>query len=218
MTRAKVCGLTREADIEVAVDAGADAVGVVSEVPVDTPREVSRERAGDLLEAVPPLVTGVLVTMPETVEEAIDLVADVDPDALQVHGGLEPADLEFLTNQVDVDVIFAVDADDVETLEAYDGVADALLVDSVDAEGGGGTGETHDWERTREATADRTSPVLLAGGLEPGNVLEAIRTVDPFAVDVASGVEAEGGLKDHDAVRTFIERATTATRRLEGKP
>ncbi|MHC3438271.1 phosphoribosylanthranilate isomerase [Natrialbaceae archaeon A-gly3] len=218
MTRGKVCGLTREADLAAAVEAGADAVGVVSEVPVETPREVSRERAADLLEAVPPLVTGVLVTMPETVEEAIDLVADVDPDALQVHGGLEPADLEFLTNQVDADVIFAVDADDVGALEAYDGVADALLVDSVDEDGGGGTGETHDWERTREETADLDAPVILAGGLEPENVAEAIRTVEPFAVDVASGVEAEGGLKDHDAVRTFIERARTAIRRVEGKP
>lgn len=218
MTRAKVCGLTREEDLETAVEAGADAVGVVSEVPVDTSRAVSPERAAELLEGVPPFVAGVLVTMPETVENAVEIVEDVDPDALQVHGGLEPADLDSLTERIDADVIFAVDAEDVDTLEAYEGVADALLVDSVDAEGGGGTGETHDWERTREATEDLEPPVILAGGLEPGNVLEAIRTVDPFAVDVASGVEAEGGLKDHDAVRTFIERATTATRRLEGKP
>ena len=218
MTRAKVCGLTRKDDLEVAVEAGADAVGVISEVPVETPREVSRERAAELLEAVPPLVTGVLVTMPESVEEAIDLVADVDPDAVQIHGGLEPADLEFLTNQVDADVIFAVDAEDVDALEGYDGVADALLVDSVDEDGGGGTGETHDWERTRAATEDLEAPVILAGGLEPGNVVGAIRTVEPFAVDVASGVEAEGGIKDHEAVRTFVERAATATRRLEGRP
>ena len=218
MTRAKVCGLTREDDLEAAIDGGADAVGVISEVPVDTPREVTRERAAELLEAAPPFVTAVLVTMPETVEEAVEIVEDVSPDTLQVHGGLEPTDLEFLCNQVDADVVFAVSADDVDDLEAYDGVADALLVDSVDEDGGGGTGETHDWERTRAATEDLGTPVILAGGLEPGNVTEAIRTVEPFAVDVASGVEAEGGVKDQEAVRTFLERAATATRRVEGRP
>jgi len=207
MTRAKVCGITREADLRAAVDAGADAVGVICDVPVDTPREVSPERAADLVAAVPPFVTSVLVTMPDSAAAAADLVDRVGPDAVQAHGDLPPAAIADLRDAVDAAVIKSVDAAEPERAAAYDGVADALLVDSVDESGGGGTGETHDWERTREATRDLESPLVLAGGLTPANVADAVRAVDPFAVDVASGVERAPGEKDHDAVRAFVERA-----------
>ncbi|WP_135820995.1 phosphoribosylanthranilate isomerase [Halostella litorea] len=211
MTRAKVCGITREADLRAAVEAGADAVGVVCDVPVDTPREVSPERAADLVAAVPPFVTSVLVTMPDSAAAAADLAGRVGPDAVQAHGDLAPDAVADLADAVDAAVIKSVDAAKPERAADYDGVADALLVDSVDDAGGGGTGETHDWERTRAATRDLDAPLVLAGGLTPDNVADAARTVEPFAVDVASGVEAEPGRKDHDAVRAFVARATGAT-------
>ncbi|MFC6730874.1 phosphoribosylanthranilate isomerase, partial [Natronoarchaeum mannanilyticum] len=191
-----------------------DAVGVIADVPVETPREVSAERARALLDAVPPLVTGVLVTMPETPADAIELVETVDPDAVQLHGDLSPRDAATVADAVSIPVIKAVDADEPERCAAYDDTVDALLVDSVDAAGGGGTGDTHDWERTREAIADVESPVLLAGGLTPENVAEAVATVEPFGVDVASGVERANlpdgadGRKDPDAVRRFVANAT----------
>ena len=218
MARVKICGLTRDADLRAAIDAGADAVGVITEVPVDSPREVDPAKAADLLADVPPFVTATLVTMPESAERAVDLVRMAGPDAIQLHGEWTPDEIGFIRAETERKVLLAVDADDPVRAEEFDGVADALVVDSTDGAGAGGTGETHDWERTQAATADLESPVILAGGLEPENVAEAIRTVEPFAVDVASGVEAEGGIKDHDAVRTFVERAATATRRLEGKP
>jgi phosphoribosylanthranilate isomerase len=209
MTRAKICGLTREADIDAVVDAGADAVGITAAVTVDTPREVSVERAPDLVAAVPPFVTSVLVTMPETVERAVELVEAVDPDAVQLHGALDPDGIAAVAEEAPTQVLAAVDAE-ADDIADYAGAADAVLVDSVDEQGGGGTGETHDWERTRETVADLDVPVVLAGGLTPANVTEAVETVRPFAVDVASGVEAEGGVKDHEAVRQFVERATSA--------
>lgn len=218
MSRAKICGLTTESDLETAVDAGADAVGIVCDVTVETPREVSLERARTLAAATPPFVTSVLVTMATAPTRTNELVAEIEPDAVQLHGDVSRDDLSTLRDDLEADLLLAVAADDVAAAENYDDLVDGFVVDSVDDEGGGGTGETHDWERTQAATADLESPVILAGGLEPGNVVGAIRTVDPFAVDVASGVEAEGGIKDHDAVRTFVERAATATRRLEGKP
>ncbi|MCU4971645.1 phosphoribosylanthranilate isomerase [Halobacteria archaeon AArc-m2/3/4] len=213
-TRVKVCGLTREEDLETAVAAGADAVGVISDVSVDTPREVSVDRAADLVAATPPFVTSVLVTMPSNPDQAIELLERVRPDAVQIHGTLSPAELEVVHAKTDASrsVLAVVDADDLETAVAYDDVADALVVDSIDADGGGGTGETHDWERTRAATDDLESPVVLAGGLTPENVADAVRTVDPFAVDVASGVEERGGIKDPDAVRSFVERAADIPR------
>ncbi|WP_256393363.1 phosphoribosylanthranilate isomerase [Natronoarchaeum rubrum] len=213
-TRVKICGSIHETDVAAAVDAGADAVGVIADVPVDTPREVDADRARDLLDAVPPLVTGVLVTMPETPEAALELAETIEPDAVQLHGDLSPDEAAAVVDGVSVPVIKAVDADEPERCAAYDGVVDALLVDSVDAEGGGGTGEPHDWERTRAAIADVESPVLLAGGLTPENVAEAVEIVDPFGVDVASGTERANlpddadGRKDPDAVRRFVANAT----------
>jgi phosphoribosylanthranilate isomerase len=148
-----------------------------------------------------------LVTMPGDATTARERVERVRPDAVQVHG-VDPEGVAALSD-APAGVVAAVDAEsDASTLAAYGRAADAVLVDSADAEGGGGTGETHDWERTRERVADLDVPVILAGGLAPDNVAEAVATVDPFAVDVASGVESSGGVKDHDAVRAFVRAAT----------
>ncbi|MBO4249229.1 phosphoribosylanthranilate isomerase [Halomicrobium sp. IBSBa] len=209
MTRVKVCGITRREDREAVVAAGADAIGVINGVSVDTPREVDDETAATLVAGVPPLVTSVLVTMPEAVQSVARRVETVQPDVVQVHDGLTPTQLGALGRRVDAQLVAVVDADHAE-IEAYADAADALLVDSVDAEGGGGTGETHDWDRTREIVDTLDAPVVLAGGLTPENVAEAVGTVRPFGVDVASGVEAEGGVKDHDAVRAFVQQAKRA--------
>jgi phosphoribosylanthranilate isomerase len=212
-TRVKICGHTREEDVDASVAAGADAIGVISEVPVDTHREVSPERAKALLDRVPPFVAGVLVTMPETVEEAFDLVERVRPDVLQIHGSFAPGDIEEVAERVSV--LKSVDAADPESARAFDAVADALLVDSVDPSGAGGTGETHDWSATGSLVERLDSPVLLAGGLTPGNVNEAVATASPFGVDVAGGVEAEDGTKDSDAVARFV--ANAARRRVSAE-
>lgn len=209
-TRVKVCGITNEDDLETAVDAGADAVGTICDVPVDTPREVDRSRAQELVAATPPFVTAVLVTMPTNAHETIDLAETVDPDALQLHGTVDPDALETIRSSVDVSLLLAIDADDLETADQYDALVDGFVVDTTDDQGAGGTGETHDWELTREASETLESPVILAGGLRPANVADAIETVDPFAVDVASGVEREGGVKDPDAVTAFVDRASAA--------
>ncbi|QIO23731.1 phosphoribosylanthranilate isomerase [Haloarcula sp. JP-L23] len=209
MTRVKVCGVTTPEDRDAVVAAGADAVGIIYGVPVDTPREVDEDTAADLVEGVPPLVTSVLVTMPRTVQEAVVRVDAVDPDAVQVHDGLSPTELGALSRRVTQKIIAVVDAD-ADDLADYAAHADALLVDSVDDEGAGGTGETHDWDRTRELVETVDVPVILAGGLTPENVAEAVETVRPFAVDTASGVESSGGVKDHDAVERFVAAVAAA--------
>ncbi|ELY53935.1 phosphoribosylanthranilate isomerase [Natronococcus amylolyticus DSM 10524] len=209
MTRVKACGTTCEDDLEAAVEAGADAVGLIAEVPVDTHREISPKRARSLAAAAPPFVTTVLVTMPETPAEAIGLVERVRPDAVQLHGTLEPDGVASVREAVDATVLVVLEAGetDAATAEAYDAVADGLLVDTPAVDGGGGTGETHNWEVTRELAAGLDSPLVLAGGLTPENVADAVRAVEPFAVDVASGIENAEGRTDPGAVRTFVERA-----------
>ena len=210
MTRVKICGVTDGADRDSVVAAGADAVGIIHGVPVDTPREVDEETAETLAGGVPPFVTSVLVTMPTTVQEAVRRTDRIEPDAVQVHDGLSPAELGALDSRITQDIVAVVEGD-APAIEDYASHADALLVDSVDADGGGGTGETHDWERTRDLVDSLDVPVVLAGGLTPENVAEAVETVEPFAVDVASGVESAGGKKDHDAVERFVRNATRAS-------
>ncbi|MEF8851257.1 MAG: phosphoribosylanthranilate isomerase [Haloarculaceae archaeon] len=212
-TRVKVCGITNAADRDVAVAAGADAVGLIAGVTVDTPREVDLDEARHLARGVPPLVSAVLVTMPGDAATARERVERVRPDAVQVHG-LDADEVAHLAESLGAggyraSVVATVDAgSESTTLRAYADAADALLVDSVDEDGGGGTGRTYDWARTRDRVAELDTPVVLAGGLTPDNVAEAVATVDPFAVDVATGVEREGGVKDHDAVRAFVRAAT----------
>jgi phosphoribosylanthranilate isomerase len=205
MTRIKVCGVTREADLRVVAEAGADAVGLVSGVSVETPREIDADRAAELAAAAPPFLTTVLVTMPETASEAVTLAERVGADAVQLHG-VAPETAAAVAERVG-SVLVGTGA---ERAPAFDGVVDGLLIDSVDESGAGGTGETHDWARTRELVASLETPVLLAGGLTPENVGEAVETVGPYGVDVASGTEASGGVKDYAKVRAFVRNARRA--------
>lgn len=203
-TRVKVCGMTQTVDITAATNAGVDAVGVISKVPVDSRREVSRERARTLVRSVPPFVTSVLVTMPTAAEDALDLLEHVDPDVVQLHGVQSAGLIE--TMEWDRPVVAALDVDDEDAIRDLDGTADAILVDSTDETGAGGTGETHDWDRAREYVTSLATPVILAGGLTPENVGSAVERVRPFAVDVASGVEDANG-KDHAAIDRFVSAA-----------
>ena len=204
MTRVKVCGITSRSDLDLVVGAGVDAIGFIVNVDVETPREIDPDLAVELARATPPFVTTVLVTMPDTPEATVELATRIQPDVVQIHGASTPGDLAYLSANVDGDVIKAVSPDEART---YETVADALLVDSLDETGAGGTGKTHDWDRTRELVEELSAPVVLAGGLTPKNVAEAVETVRPFAVDVASGVETRAGRKDPDAVTSFVQRA-----------
>jgi phosphoribosylanthranilate isomerase len=207
MARVKICGLTNQADLQAAVEAGTDAIGVISSVDVATSREVDRGTAAELIAAVPPFVTATLVSMPDDAEHAVELVKAIRPDALQLHGNFDADDLGYIRAETGVKVIAAVDHEATDRASALDGVADALLVDSTTDEGAGGTGETHDWEATGDLVETLTTPVILAGGLTPDNVGEAVRVAAPFGVDVASGVERSEGSKDHTAVATFVRNA-----------
>lgn len=208
MTRVKICGLTNRSDLDAAVAAGVDAVGAIVDVPVDTPREIESTHARKLFGSVPPFVTTVLVSMPASVAAARELVRTVDPDAIQVHGTLDPSEVGELRDSIDIEVIVATDATSPAEARRYTDVADAILLDSTDETGAGGTGRTHDWNRSRAIARDLSVPVVLAGGLTPATVGEAVDVVEPYAVDVASGVEAQGGEKDHDAVTAFVAAAT----------
>jgi phosphoribosylanthranilate isomerase len=194
----KICGLTTEADAVQAAAAGATALGVV--FAPSSPRCVSADRARDIVEAVPASVPVVGVFVNAPLEEIVAVVAHTGIRIVQLHGD-EPqqyaAALKMpLLRAAGVEV--ALDAWPTAT----------LLLDAVSGAERGGTGRRVDWPRAAEIARRRKT--VLAGGLTPDNVAEAIAIVRPFGVDVSSGVEASPGRKDRDKVSRFLENARTA--------
>lgn len=224
-TRVKICGLRSPEDIEFAERAGADAVGFITEVPVESPRKLDAGTAASLVEKVPKCLDSVMVIMPENANQALDLIEKVRPDIVQVHSGLPLAEMEIVRENTDIPIIKALSVpaglgasklrnlaerllEEVRELEES-GCADSVLLDSGLAGKSGGTGCVHDWALSRQVADECCLPLILAGGLKPENVGEAIRTVLPYAVDTASGVETEGK-KDPVKIRKFIEEVRCA--------
>jgi phosphoribosylanthranilate isomerase len=208
--RVKICGITREEDLAVAVAAGADAVGFLVGVP-SSPRNLTLERAERLLKQVPVFVDRVVVTVPDSIDSLVKIHNRLRPTAIQIHGE-KPFGASVIRNKIgDVRLIKTVYAKTgnvtaavIEDSKAFD----AILLDSFTKGQYGGTGKVHDWELSRQIKQTiEPTPLILAGGLTPGNVREAILTVQPYAVDVASGVELRPAVKDPKKVLAFIENA-----------
>ncbi len=202
--RVKICGVTRLEDALLAVRLGADALGF--NFWPRSKRFIAPAAAREIVRRLPPLVTTVGVFVDPTQNEVVRAVATSGVQVAQLHGDEPPS----LCAALPLPVLKAIrvrDAASLEALAAYDGAA-GLLLDSA-SPGYGGSGATFDWTLAAAAAAAR--PVILAGGLGPDNVAEAVRAVRPWAVDVASGVEAAPGLKDAERMRRFIEAAKEAT-------
>jgi phosphoribosylanthranilate isomerase len=205
MTRVKICGITSVEDAAAAVDAGADALGLVF-VP-GTPRVIGREMAERIAAGIPPLVTTVGIFVDQPMEEILSIIARCRLQAVQLHGNESAA----LSREIPVKVIKAIrvrDAADLREIATYP--AHAFLLDAFVEGKPGGTGTTIPWDLARQATG--RLPVILSGGLRPDNVAQAVRAVRPFAVDVSSGVETGPGRKDHRKVRDFIAAVREADR------
>ena len=204
MTRVKVCGIMDEAELSIAISEGADAVGFVVEID-DSRHSIQAGEAADLIRRVPVYTKSVAVIAPQDVAEAARLATSTKADVLQVHGSLAPKDLAELRSRVNQKVIAAVAACGSGSKDAQRMamVADAVLLDTMVDGKLGGTGAVHDWDNSAAVVRSMKVPVILAGGLNPGNVAEAIRKVGPYAVDVSSGLETHGR-KDPEKVRAFI--------------
>jgi phosphoribosylanthranilate isomerase len=208
--RVKICGLTKPEDLVVAVAAGADAVGFLVGVPA-SPRNLTLERAEKLLRQVPVFVDSVVVTAPQDIEGVAEICDRLKPTAIQIHGEkhLEASKIrEKIRGTRLIKTIYVNPEALSKTPIADSKFFDAILLDSFTRGQYGGTGKVHDWKLSRQIRkAVNPTPVILAGGLKPENVREAILTVHPYAVDVASGVELQPGIKDPEKVRAFIKNA-----------
>ena len=202
--RIKICGLTRLEDLQVAIEAGADAIGLVFYPP--SPRYVELAKAAELARAVPPFVTIVGLFVNATACELNETLDAVPLDLLQFHGDETPEQCEGY-HRPWIKALRVKAGDDIAAACKAYARASGILLDTYVEGVPGGTGQAFDWSLIPQGLS---KPIILAGGLSAGNVAQAIAQVRPYAVDVSGGVEKSKGIKDHDRIRAFMQavRAT----------
>ena len=205
-TRIKICGLTREVDVDAAVHAGADAIGFV--LYAASPRHVNVQQARELALRLPPFVTPVGLFVNATPSEIQAAVAAIPGLLLQFHGDESQADCQAPARPYLRAARMGPGVDLLDFCAQYSD-AQAILLDAH-FEGYGGGGKVFDWSLI---PADVPRPVVLSGGLHAGNVVQGIQRVRPWAVDVSSGVESAKGIKDADAMRRFCDAVREADAR-----
>ncbi len=204
IVRSKICGITRIEDALVAAEAGADAIGLV--FYAKSPRAVGIEQARAIIAALPPFVTTVGLFVNASRCELNEILDAVPLDMLQFHGDETPADCEGF-HRPWYKALRVQPGEDIRAQAVRYAGASAILLDTFVAGVPGGTGEVFDWSLI---PADLPKPLILAGGLSPQNVQQAVAGVRPFAVDVSGGVESSKGIKDVEKVREFIRLVRTA--------
>ena len=207
-TRIKICGLTREADVDAAVEAGADAVGLV--LYERSPRFVTLARAVELAQRLPPFVTPVGLFVNASDADVDAASAAIPQLLLQFHGDETPLACRRAARPY-LRAARVVPGFDLLDFAARFRDAQAILLDA-DVEGYGGGGKVFDWSLIQSAVP---LPVVLSGGLHAGNVIQGIQLLRPWAVDVSSGVEAAKGIKDADAIRRFCDAVREADARAD---
>lgn len=216
MVQVKICGNTTLEDAKAAEVAGADLLGLIIEPPVETPRKITLERARDIARSLSKPTVAVLVD--PGLDFALKAADATGAWAVQLSGNESPDFVRLVTDQVrtikavhvapDGRVRLPVGVKEPGSyLRALEDAADFLLLDSAAPGKAGGTGQTHNWSNARATKELVGIPLILAGGLTPDNVADAVREVDPWGVDVASGVEAAPGRKDLQKVKAFIQKA-----------
>lgn len=210
MTRIKCCGMTRVEDALLAARLGADAIGLV--FSARSRRRVTIAQAQAIARALPPFVTVVALFMDDEAGLVRDVIAAVQPDLLQFHGSEnDPWCAQF--GRPFVKAIAMGEGADAALSGADYPHAAALLLDGHRVGEAGGSGRAFDWS---QMPRDLARAVILAGGLDPDNVAQAIRATRPWAVDVASGIESSPGIKDPARLAAFVRAVRLADAELEG--
>ena len=202
--RIKICGITRIKDALLAADSGADAVGFI--FYKKSPRYISPEAAGEIIQKLPPFITSVGVFVSEQEEIVKNTVSLCQLDAVQLHGD-EPADFLAGAPFKKIRAIRVKDSNSLDIISDYQ-AGSTFVLDAFHPDVHGGTGLSFDWSLTRDYLDDYN--IIIAGGLKADNVANVIEEFNPYGVDVSSGVEIEPGVKDPDKLCNFIKIARQA--------
>ena len=196
--KVKICGMTNLKDVKVAVDGGADAVGFI--FYKKSPRSVTMQTVREIVLELPPFVDSVGVFVDETAEQINKIADRCNLDRVQLHGDESPAFCKKIRRRV----IKAIRVKDIQSLKKLsDYPVSSFLLDTFSEDQYGGTGKVFDWNLAYPAK--KYGPIILAGGLTPINVHQAIQRIQPYGVDVCSGVESQPGIKDHKKMKAFLK-------------
>ena len=210
--RVKICGTATFADLDCAVAAGADAVGFLMGITHVTQDAVTPETAAAMVATLPPFIVPVAVTHLTKPSDLIRIVELSRCTTLQIQDMVTPDDIaevrEALPYLRIMKAVHVMDESAITTAKYFSDTADAILLDTRTADRIGGTGITHDWNISAKIVKECSCPVILAGGLTPENVTEAITRVRPYAVDVHTGVK-KNGVRDAERTRAFVANART---------
>lgn len=209
MTDVKICGLSTPETLTAAIEAGAKFIGLVFHP--DSPRHVDIEVARYLAKSVPDSVEVAGLFVNPNDPTLMEVLTEVPLSMIQLHGGEAPTRVREVKELTGLPVIKAIpveDRDDIKRAEIYEGIADWILFDAKGEELPGGNGRPFDWTILEGYSGG--TPWMLAGGLTPENVGDALKILSPGAVDVSSGVESEKGVKDAGKIRAFIEAVKKA--------
>ena len=213
LTRIKICCIGSEDEAMTAIELGASAIGLVGKMP-SGPGPISDELIRQIAKSVPPPVATFLLTSETSVQRIIEHHKRTNTTTIQIVDALESGTFDELKTALPgvkiVQVIHVIDERSVDEALLISGMVDAILLDSgnpsLNIKELGGTGRVHNWKLSRQIRENSKCPVFLAGGLNPGNVRQAIEEVQPFAVDVCSGVRTDGRL-DRKKAELFIRNA-----------
>jgi phosphoribosylanthranilate isomerase len=213
--RVKICGMRSESDVDIAVGAGAHAVGFLVGLTHPSDDELDAAEARRLARRVPPFVQAVLVTHLAEPREIAALATSLGVSAVQLHGDMDAEAVRGARDALPLaKLVYAVHvtagigaAALQDEIAAASGLVDAVILDSRTEDRIGGTGRTHDWSVSGRLVQSSRVPVILAGGLTPSNVASAIREVRPYAVDVNTGVETGAGDKSPELCSQFVRNA-----------
>lgn len=211
--RVQIAGVSTLEEAQAAERFGADALGFTLRLPTGMHDGLTEAMARSIIAALPPFITSVLITYVSNAREAVELSRYLGAGALQLHGEFPASDFPLVRAALPhlkiIRSVHVTDGSAAAQARSLERHVDALILDTFDPETGrhGATGKTHDWNISRDIVAKSRVPIILAGGLNPDNVEEAIRTVGPWGVDVHTGVEDGEGRRDLGRLRAFIERA-----------
>ena len=196
--KVKICGMTNLNDVKVAVDGGVDAGGFI--FYKKSPRSVTMQAVREIVLELPPFVDSVGVFVNETAEQINKISDHCKLDRVQLHGDESPAFCKKIRRRV-IKVIRVKDIQSLKKLSDYP--VSSFLLDTFSEDQYGGTGKVFDWNMAY--SAKKYGPIILAGGLTPINVRQAIQRIQPYGVDVCSGVESQPGIKDHKKMKAFLK-------------